>query len=923
MSASRLFIVRWNLLLLFLMFGLGVSAQKTSKGGSGKTYNVSLSVVDDDNQPLIFARCELQPLGTYAVTDVNGKATFENVMPGEWLLKISYVGMNAFEQKITVASDLKIPVKMYSSTLALDEVEVVARKNAAGESTSSIISKQAINHLQAFSLDDIMQLVPGQLMKNTDLTSQSNLQIRGLVNDNNNAFGSSIVMDGMQVSNNGAVNQGGFSSTAFVGTDLRTISSDDIESVEVIRGVPSAEYGDLTSGLTVINSRVGVTPWNLRLKVNPSSKNISASKGFKIMVPGTHRKGTLNFSFDYAQAWGDPRMKMKSFNRYTGALNLGYDITHKWHTTTKLRYNMNHDWSGDDPDATIEGTNTDVKNQNFSINHNGKISVNKLYARTVSYTLGMTLNNSDSRYEKIIPVQSGLQPILTATESGYYSVPWVNSSYRASGGNISRPGNVVAKISNQFYIKKGKTNQNFKMGVEYHYDWNNARGYYNDDDLHPLNPNNNGRPRAYYDIPGLHQFNAYVEDKFTWNFAKHRKLVFQPGVRFTTIQPFMEEAASSVSPRINSSIDITRWMDLRLAYGRNSKTPSLDYLYPDKKYNDRVAANYMPQNNQAGQLLVYNTYVYDVKRTVGLKNANNDKYEVGMDFRLPGKRKASVIAYYEKMGNGFSNSAEYVTYTSNYYSADKGLVVTSGQPTVIDYNNPERTDTVMMTTGKIGNLAVSVNKGLEVDFDLGEIEKLRTHVYLTGAYSESQHWMKGYSVESPRNMPTSYKQYGTVPFKVVYQADEVKSVYRRFNTNLRFVTHVPSLKMVASLAGQVVWYNYSHNINPGRVPVGLIDTDNTFYEVTKQMLADENFTFRGVKLSDQITTGSDDVPITNPVTWLVSGRLTKELGTFASLSFYVNNMLFYEPYLSSSASSTLVQRNTGSFSFGFELSFKM
>ena len=51
-------------------------------------------------------------------------------------------------------------------------------------------------------------------------------------------------MDGVPMSNNGTLSQGGFSSTAFVGTDLRQISADDIESVEIIRGIPSAEYGD-------------------------------------------------------------------------------------------------------------------------------------------------------------------------------------------------------------------------------------------------------------------------------------------------------------------------------------------------------------------------------------------------------------------------------------------------------------------------------------------------------------------------------------------------------------------------------------------------------------------------------------------------------------------------------------------------------
>ena len=36
------------------------------------------------------------------------------------------------------------------------------------------------------------------------------------------------------------------------GVDMRSISTDDIESVEIVRGIPSAEYGNLTSGLVNI-----------------------------------------------------------------------------------------------------------------------------------------------------------------------------------------------------------------------------------------------------------------------------------------------------------------------------------------------------------------------------------------------------------------------------------------------------------------------------------------------------------------------------------------------------------------------------------------------------------------------------------------------------------------------------------------------
>ena len=103
---------------------------------------------------------------------------------------------------------------------------------------------------------------------------------------------------------NGQMTQGDFSATSFTGSDLRQVSADDIEEVEVIRGIPSAEYGDLTSGLVVVHSKVGVTPWQAKAKINPSTMNYSLGKGFNL-----GKAGILNVNADYAQAWGDPRQK--------------------------------------------------------------------------------------------------------------------------------------------------------------------------------------------------------------------------------------------------------------------------------------------------------------------------------------------------------------------------------------------------------------------------------------------------------------------------------------------------------------------------------------------------------------------------------------------------------------------------------------
>ena len=66
------------------------------------------------------------------------------------------------------------------------------------------------------------------------------------------------------------------------GVDLRQISPDNIESIEVVRGIPSVEYGNLTSGAVIINTKAGATPWEVLVKADPNSKLLSFGKGLRL-----------------------------------------------------------------------------------------------------------------------------------------------------------------------------------------------------------------------------------------------------------------------------------------------------------------------------------------------------------------------------------------------------------------------------------------------------------------------------------------------------------------------------------------------------------------------------------------------------------------------------------------------------------------
>lgn len=917
------------LILSLLLSTLAINAQRS----------INLTVTERaTREPVIMGTVVLEPSDLSAVTDMKGQATLNNVPQGQYTLIVRYVGFEPYKTTIRVSNkDLDLKVQLTETSLALKEVTVTAKTRESGASTSSVIGRQAIDHLQATSLSDVMQLIPGERWKVQDLTSTTNntLQLRSLTSDNTSAFGASIVVDGMPMSNNGALQTGSFMSSNIVGTDLRNISADDINEVEIIRGIPSAEYGDLTSGLVVVHSKVGVTPWQFKGKINPALQNFSVGKGFNLA-----KAGIINANLDYAKAWGDPREKSKSYSRYTVNLGYGIDLSRRWHTDTKLRFMQATDWNGNDPDAIQDGRENKSRITTVGLTHNGRVQIERPLMRTLKYTLGVTYTDNNQRNTGFRGNSTGRTDIITAMQTGYYNVPYVMASYLATGITESRPGNIYAKVTDDFFLRRGKTVQSFKLGVDYHYDWNDARGFYNEDDALPYNPNNGNRPRSYRDIPSLHQLSAFAEDQFTYNINKVNRLRVNFGLRLTSMQPFNEAATTALSPRLNIAFTAAKWLDVRGGIGMNSKTPGLMHLYPDKQYTDKPSATYLPQDDEKAQLVNYHTVVYDVQRSEGLKNATTTKVEVGLDFKLPNGRKLSLLAYQDKTPNGFGPETEYITYTHNVYYDNTRPGVTTGLnfnadgTTSINTNNPLTTYTYFMTTGKVGNTANTRNRGVEFDFDFGEIKGLHTSVFFSGAWSETKTWSTNqatisYSTQMPAGSPNNWE-----PFKVICPSGLDFTRYRQFLNTLRLVTNIPRLKMVATLSAQVIWHNSNWSYTADKTPTGWIDNELKFHDITADMLEGflgmdgKYYAAKGTdqhyfSISDMKKTYTDTEPNEDQVTWNTQARLTKELGKVGALSFFVMNAFYYEPFLSGNKTTTLTQRNTGTFQFGAELSLNL
>ena len=241
-------------------------------------YGVSGKVIDSaTGEAIVGAVVSLDNNYLWAVTDAKGGFVISNVQKGEYNLTATSLGYVDESVKVKVAGDVTgLVLRMHESTLAIKEVVVTAQKAKDGVGTTHTLGRDALNHLQMSNMADMASLLPGGKTVNPDLTTSNAFSLRsGGSSAGNAAFATALEVDGVRMGNNA-----GFG--AMSGVDTRSISVDNVESVEVITGVPSAEYGDLNSGMVKVHTRKGRTPLNVSFTVNPRTWQTSVSKGIDL-----------------------------------------------------------------------------------------------------------------------------------------------------------------------------------------------------------------------------------------------------------------------------------------------------------------------------------------------------------------------------------------------------------------------------------------------------------------------------------------------------------------------------------------------------------------------------------------------------------------------------------------------------------------
>lgn len=858
-------------------------------------------VRDSDGKPLSFATMFIAELGTGVSTDLEGKFRFTGTKGTEYTLNVSYLNHVDKEVKVKAGSPEPLVIVLEEQSYELAEVVVMAdyKKN---QGSTAVINQQALEHIQPTSVADVLSLIPGGLFRESSATGFNRISLRQSGSDDNTSLGMAVVMDGIPQDNDGfRASIPGLSTDEYSdrlgmnrGIDLKTLSTDHIRKIEIVKGISSAKLGNLSSGVIQTTSKIGITPAQLRMKVDPLTKLIYLGKGFRI----SPKMGYLHTGIDYTSVYDDRRDPMSKYSRLTGQVtyNNSVDVGDK---TLFLFFKLSEVY-------TLNQAKEDELTQDYNESFRNKYSRTGASFKAQMYDLGKIVDNvefiasADYTYDLIDRnrlVQTGTPlPSPLATEEGESEGIYLPSTYYSPFQIENKPLSLLTQLNAESLFET----RSFRHKVIYGLSWKRTKNYGEGvmvDMTRPPYPGNNEyvRPVPNRSVPALSVGAAYAEEQL-----KHSNRWFDfelnAGVRFTQMfnldTKYTELRKLQVEPRINAAlsfnIDLAGGKSLRnmfrFGFGQENKLPTLDYIYPDRVYKDMIVLNaYTKQDDPFNHLITY-TKIYDVTNN-SLRPNRNTKYEAGWDVEYEGY-SLSLTFFKEHSDRGFESVAEYspVRYT-RYVDPIDGQPIVGRRPEKEDYVADPYATFVDMDI--VRNSMKVEKKGLEYLLRFPKIIPLSTTVEINGAYYDTR-----YSSGAPLQYHPAFRDDDRPqPYVGIYRRQDITR-QRIFNTNLWFNTNIPRYKMIFTTFFQFIWLNEEMRINGDEYPSAYFDTDGRMHTVDDRILQsikDGHTVWRHYHIY------KEDFSETLPVSLTVNFKVTKEFSRMIRASFFVNNILDINP----------------------------
>ena len=917
---------------IFLIALMLAAVSTAAAQQSRQTYSISGKVIDaKTGEAVIGAAVNVEDTGIWAISDENGAFTLTEIRPGAYSVVFSCLGFVDKKLSFTVRKDIpSLTIKLDQNTLALNSVVVTAERDKEGMNTSLKFGANALNHLQMSNVTDISSLLPGGKTVNPDLTSDNAVSLRsGGLAAGNAAFGTALEVDGVRVGNNAS-----FGSMS--GTGTRNISTENVQSIEVITGVPSAEYGDLNSGMIRINTRKGLTPWNITFAVNPRTYQASASKGIDLMK----NRGVLNVSAEWTRA------TQKLSSPYTSYTRRGFSASYSNTFKKVLKFevgatgNIGGMNTKNDPDA-YTGTWNKVRDNVFRANTSLTWLLRKSWITNLKFDASVNYNDNRSQ-DHAYGSSASMLPAVHSELEGYYLADRLPLSYYSDKIVDSREFDYAASLKYEWFKKSGKRLSKLKAGIQWKANGNVGDGeYYKDPSLAA----NGYRPRPYSQYPFMHNVAAYIEEDYTFPIGK-TSLQVSAGLRLENL--FVKDTdyknVSSLSPRFNAKWKLSDNVSIRGGWGVSEKLPSFYILYPVQKYRDIQTFGF---SHGDASSYVYYTQPYKMLYNEDLKWQKNYNAELGVEAYF-WRTSVSLVGFFNKTKDPYTYQNIYTPFSYSIMSVPSGYTVPDDPQIRVDSQTGQVymrggneefwtpmatkvTDRTFFESQMPGNGDDIYRTGAELIIDFPEIAPVRTKFRFDANYAYTHYidntlnyfYRTGWSHTSLKDR--SYQYVG------IYANGGASGTYNgreshTLDANLTAITHIPEARIIITCRLEMSLLNrfrnlsryqggeYAYNVNAdgtesigGSIygsknytairPVKYMDDNGNVYDFTDKEASDPEFSNLIIKSGNAYTFAQDGYGA------YLSANLsvTKEIGDHVSISFFANNFTNSRMFVTSKA----------------------
>lgn len=903
---------RCVLLIFLLALSLPLAAVNPLK--------ISGLVIDSQTkEPVVGAVVRLDGNYLWAVTELDGKYALDKVLPGKYILSVSCLGYVDQKRELSIDKDLSsLDFSLSVNSLALDEVVVTAETSKDALNTTQKIGRNALDHLQMSGVSNIAALLPGGKTINPDLTKDNAISLRsGGATVGNAAFGTAIEVDGVRMGDNANFSGMG-------GTGTRGISVENIESVEVVTGVPSAEYGDLNSGMVRVSTKKGRSPVSVVFSVNPRTYQTSLSKGFDL----GGKRGTLNLSAEWAKATAKLSSPYSSYSRR----GFTVDYSNTFHKVLRLEAGLSGNIGGmntkSDPDLFSHEYNK-VRDNTLSPHFKAVWLLNKSWV--TNFTLSGSIYYHDQRSQvHAYNSFSSSQPAVHSEKEGYYFADALPLTYYSDQITDSKELDYSASLKYDWLAHWGSVKSVLKAGVQWKADGNVGDGeYYKDPSLAA----NGYRPRPYKAYPYMHNVSYFIEDNLTIPVGR-TSVDLGIGLRYESVyvKGTQYDDLGGLSPRLNLKWKFSDKVAVRGGWGLTSKLPSFYVLYPRQEYRDIQTFGYS-YGSSGGSQYVYYTSPYTNRFNPDLKWQKNSNSELGIDLNIAGV-KLSLAGYYNVTFDPYKFSSVYTPFSYNLMTLPEGFTVKEGTETILDResgyvyfrDNAEELykvsqlrseDRTFLSSPMPDNGTKVVRTGLELTADFPEIRAIRTQFRLDAAYghtyhvddSETFYYNKGWSHTTLRNR--SYQYVGIYAGgNSVSNGDRTAAL----DANLTAITHIPAARIIVTCRLEAALLRHSQNLSRykgrdyaftvgegsnqptgGRIsdgksftaiyPLAYLDLDGVRHEWTQADASNPELANLIIRSGNAYIFAKDGY---DPY-FSANLSVTKEIGNHVSFSFFANN----------------------------------